>query len=118
MAVAIKTDPVVGQNMRLLGLVGASLFATVYVVLGFIVIQHLIPYAFDHWIVGEGVRATLTQQIMLLGVMGLALVGWVWAWPRIFQPLPGLKAGAALGTLLVIAALLVAYLACQAVEAI
>lgn len=116
MAVAVKTDAPASRNVQPLGLAGASIFATLYVVVGFLVVEHLLPYLFERFVVGEGIQPSLTAQMGLLGLMLAAVVGWVWAWPKIFRPMPGLKAGAAAGTAWVVGTLIVIYLAWRIVQ--
>lgn len=117
MAVAVKSETEVGKGMPALGLAGASLVSTAYIVVGFLLVYHGIPYLYelvlDWWMVNVTAAVRL-GPFMYEGVKLLLIVagaaGLILAWPRVFKEQPGLRAGAAVGTALVLLGLVVTYL--------
>lgn len=114
MAVALKNDPDVKAGAPAMGLAGASLLGTVYVVLGFMGVYYLLPWAWETYIAPvlpwrpEGFAS---QGLLLLAMLAGA-AGLVWLWSRLVRQSsqPGLRAGVFVGTVMVLGGLLVLYL--------
>lgn len=117
MTVAVKTETEVGKGLPALGLAGASLVSTAYIVVGILLVYHGIPYLYDlvlSWWMTNVTSAVRLGGFMYEGVKLLLIVlaagGLIWLWTRLFKEQPGLRAGAAVGTVLVVVGLLVVYL--------
>jgi preprotein translocase SecE subunit len=117
MAVAVKNEAEVGKGMPPLGLASASLVATAYIVVGSLVVYHGLPLLYDMFL--SWWTTSVTDAIHLGGFMYegfklvlivLAVVGLIWFWPKLFKEQPGLRAGAAVGTGMVLGALVLVYL--------
>jgi len=116
MAVAVKNEAEVGKGMPGLGLAGASLVSTAYIVAGILVVYHGLPLVYDAFLAWW--TTNVTDAIRLGGFMYegfklllivLATVGLIWLWARIFKEQPGLRAGTAVGAALVVLGLVLVY---------
>jgi preprotein translocase SecE subunit len=116
MAVAVHKGSEAKVGGPAVGLASASLLGAVYFVLGFVVVYHLLPLAWETYAAEAFRGAGFLGSALKLTILGLAAVGWVWAWPRLIRDQPGLNAGVGVGVLFLLLGLLVVYLATNLAE--
>lgn len=122
MAVAVNKDPQVKVSAAPMGLVGASLVGTAYVVLGVLAVCYLLPWVWQAY-AATAVQDTLGgfyNQGLLLLLMAGAAVGLVVVWRRtIGQRVPqGTRAGIFLTLFWLAVALVTTYVVLWLVEKI
>jgi preprotein translocase SecE subunit len=118
MAVAVKKESEVGLSGPALGLAEASLLGAFYGVLGFILVFHAIPWLW-YSMTGEPAQ-TLTlmhRGLRVLG-MGVAAAAWIYLWPHLFRPQPGLRAGVFVALMLLVLGAVILYWLCALLNAI
>ncbi len=117
MGVAVQKAAETKGAVSGLGLAGASLFGVIYVILGYLLVMHAIPWL---WWLAKGSPAvlelTMLEQALRLTVMVAVTLGLIYLWPRLVAPQPGLRAGIVAGLLYVIFGLFLVYLICVIAE--
>ncbi len=117
MAVAVQKEmdePQLRPITPTLGLAQASLFGTLYIVLGLLGIYHLLPYVWREVLHFQG---GLLDRLGLLVCLGCAAGAWIYAWKYIVPAVEGVKAGVAFGVLIgLVSGFLIDYLLCMLVD--
>jgi len=109
MAVAVKTEPSIGHGAPSLGLAGASLAGALYIVLGVVALYNVLPWVWTEYVVGAWQITEFYQRGLLMILMVAGAVGLVFLWPKIFRPIPGMRAGVAIGVFWLLAGAVFVY---------
>lgn len=117
MAMAVADAPAAANENRKptpasLGQLGIA--GTLYVVLAYLAIAHLVPYLWGQYFPGGGLGNGFGLLIAVIAVAGLAL----FAWRRVFPQTPGLRAAVGVGVGEVVIGFMVVYIVGWLVDAL
>lgn len=118
MAVAVKSEPSMGQGAPSLGLAGASLAGAWYILLGVVALYNVLPWVWSEYVASAWQTTEFYLRGLLVIVMALGAAGLVFLWPKLFRPMPGMRAGVAIGVLLLLLGAVIVYTAGLLVESV